>query len=53
MVNHTKKNTKTLSDKQIRKMVEYFGGEDKLPDPTNYPKSFLYYVELFKYLRER
>lgn len=42
----------TLTDKQIRKMVEYFGGEEKLPDPTIYPKSFKYYVDMYLFLKK-
>lgn len=41
-----------LSDKQIRKMVEYFGGEDKLPNPTIYPKSFKYYIDMYLFLKK-
>ena len=42
----------TLTDKQIRKMVDYFGGEDKLPNPTIYPKSFKYYVDMYLFLKK-
>jgi len=52
MAGHGIKNTERLSDKQLRKMIDYFG-EDRLPDPLLYPISFQYYVKLFKYLREK
>lgn len=45
-------NTDRLSDKQLRKMIEFFG-EDRIPDPLNYPLSFNYFIKVFKYLRER
>ena len=46
------KNIDQLSDKQLRKMIEFFG-EDRLPDPLNYPMSFNYYVMMFKYLKDK
>lgn len=51
MVNRGIKNTDRLSDKQLRKMIDYFG-EDRLPDPLLYPLSFNFYVKMFLYLRK-
>lgn len=52
MVKTGTQNIDQLTDKQLRKMIEFFG-KDRLPDPLNYPMSFNYYVRMFKYLRER
>ena len=46
------KSLERLTDKQLRKMIEYFG-EDRIPDPKLYPLSFNFYVKMFKYLREK
>jgi hypothetical protein len=43
-------NIDRLSDKQLRKMIEYFG-EHRLPDPHIYPLSFQYYVKIYKYIK--
>ena len=51
MVNRGTKNSDRLSDKQLRKMIDYFG-EDRLPDPLLYPLSFNFYVKMFLYLRK-
>lgn len=50
MVRVGSRNIDQLTDKQLRKMIDYFG-EDRLPDPLLYPISFQYYVKLYKYLR--
>lgn len=50
MVKVGTQNTERLSDKQLRKMIEFYG-EDRIPDPLHYPMSFNYYVKIFKFLR--
>ena len=52
MAGHGIKNKERLSDKQLRKMIDYFG-ESRLPDPCNYPLSFAFYVKMFLYLRKK
>ncbi len=50
MVKTGNKLSEKLTDKQLRKMVEYFG-LDRLPDPDNYPLSFQYYIKIYKYIK--
>lgn len=40
-----------LTDKQLRKMIEYYG--DRLPDPVTYPKCFEYYVKMYLFLKKK
>jgi hypothetical protein len=43
----------SMNDKDImNKLEEYFGGADQLPCPLNYPKSFSYYVMMYRYFRK-
>ena len=35
----------------IKKMIKYFG--DSLPSPINYPKTFKYYIKLYKHFKEQ
>ena len=35
----------------IEKLKEEFG--DNIPDPSNYPKTFEYYLIIYKYIRQR
>jgi hypothetical protein len=39
------------SDEEIKEFLEEY--EDRIPDPTHYPKCFMYYWNLFKYTKER
>tara|TARA_B100000029_G_scaffold382731_1_gene378055 strand:+ start:889 stop:1041 length:153 start_codon:yes stop_codon:yes gene_type:complete len=32
------------------KLINYFG-KNSIPSPNNFPQSYLYYVELYKYLK--
>lgn len=36
------------TDEEIKRFVDYFGNQ--LPNPTNYPKTFSYYVKLWRYI---
>lgn len=36
-----------MTDKEIEDFMLFF--DNKVPDPTHYPKSFMYYVKLWKY----
>ena len=38
-----------LTDAQIIDMINYYG--DRLPNPDNYPKTFMFYVQMYKYLK--
>ena len=35
-------------DKITQKLKEYFGAE-RLPNPHNYPQSYMWYVEMYRY----
>ena len=43
-----------MTDQQVRDfyndLVQYFG--DSLPDPDHYPKTFQYYVRLYKHVKK-
>ena len=39
-------------EKIIKTLTEYFG-KTALPSPRNYPKSFMHYVKVYKYMKER
>ena len=38
-----------LTDAQIIDMIDYYG--DRLPDPDNYPKTFMFYIQMYKFLK--
>jgi hypothetical protein len=38
-----------LTDAQILDMINYYG--DRLPNPDTYPKTFMFYVQMYKYLK--
>jgi len=37
-------------DEIIEELERYFG--HSIPDPGNYPNSFMYYLNMYKYLKE-
>jgi len=37
-----------MTDDEIREMIEMF---PNLPNPTHYPQTFLYYVNLYRFLK--
>ena len=39
-------------EKIIMTLKEYFGSES-IPCPRNYPQSFMFYVELYSYLKKK
>lgn len=39
------------SDDEIKEFIAYFG-EENLPDPTHYPKEFLFKWKMWKFLTD-
>lgn len=43
--------TNEEAERIYNEMVDMFG--DNLPDPDHYPKTFAYFVKLYKYLKAK
>jgi hypothetical protein len=39
------------SDEEIKEFLEEY--EDRIPNPTHYPKQFMYYWNMFKFNKQR
>lgn len=40
-----------MTDAEIIEFLDYFDG--RLPDPSNYPKCFAYYIQLYRHVKRR
>ena len=41
-----------VSDDQVKEFIEFYG-EDKIPNPEQYPIRFKFLLETFKYVKSR
>lgn len=40
-----------MTDDEINELIEFWG--NRLPNPEHYPKTFMWYVKLWRYYRDR